>query len=243
MRSSPSKPDPRAFDRLWPGPKGFAHRGLHFGSAVPENSLAAFTAAIELGAGIECDLRLTADDQVVIFHDADARRLCASPLKIGQSRLSEIAALRVAGHPIPTLESLLGLIAGQVPLLLEVKVDDDRRRWPPALKRELYGYSGRFTVMSFDAQLCRLLRRELPEIRRGLLLRDRQSSFERNVAIRVASPDFLGVEYPAIDKRWVAAARRSLPIYCWTIRTAAERAQAAVQADALIWEGDGRPRS
>ena len=40
--------------------------------AFPENSLIAFAAALELGAGIECDLRLTADDQIVVFHDADA---------------------------------------------------------------------------------------------------------------------------------------------------------------------------
>ena len=69
MRSSPSKPDP-----LDPGPRGFAHRGAHYGSDFPENSLLAFAAALELGAGIECDLRLTADDQVIVFHDPDALR-------------------------------------------------------------------------------------------------------------------------------------------------------------------------
>jgi glycerophosphoryl diester phosphodiesterase len=70
MRSSRSVPDP-----LDPGPAGFAHRGLHHGAGFPENSLLAFAAALELGAGIECDLRLTADDQILVFHDADAWRL------------------------------------------------------------------------------------------------------------------------------------------------------------------------
>src|SRR3982750_4615976 len=86
MRSSPSKPDP-----LNPGPAGFAHRGLHYGSGFPENSLVAFAGALEMGAGIECDLRLTADSQIVVFHDADAWRICASPVKIGESKLSELA--------------------------------------------------------------------------------------------------------------------------------------------------------
>ena len=80
MRSSRSVADP-----LDPGPEGFAHRGLHFGSGFPENSLIAFAAALELGAGIECDLRLTADDQILVFHDADAMRMCASPMRIGRS--------------------------------------------------------------------------------------------------------------------------------------------------------------
>src|SRR5438552_18327057 len=100
MRSSRSKPDP-----LDPGPAGFAHRGLHYGPGLPENSLIAFAGALELGAGIECDLRLTADDHVVVFHDADAMRICASPLKIGRSRWSDLSRLRVGEHPMPTLES------------------------------------------------------------------------------------------------------------------------------------------
>jgi glycerophosphoryl diester phosphodiesterase len=238
MRSSSSGPDP-----LDPGPRGFAHRGLHFGSAVPENTLAAFRAAIDFAAGIECDLRLTADDRLIVFHDADTCRLCASPLKIGRSRWSDLAGLRVGGEPIPSIDHLLTLVGGQVPLLLEAKVDNDVRRWVPSLQRALAGYRGRFGVMSFDPRLLRLARRGLPGVRRGLLVKARQSSFERLVNMRIAAPDFVGVEAPALGMRWIADARRSMPVYAWTIRTAAERAQAEVQADALIWEGDGRPRN
>src|SRR6187551_506701 len=132
MRSSRSGADP-----INPGPKGFAHRGLHYGLGFPENSLIAFAAALELGAGIECDLRLTADNQIVVFHDADAWRICASPMRIGQSSLKDLARLRVGEHPLPTLESLLALVGGRVPLLLEIKVEKDIWRWVPALKREL----------------------------------------------------------------------------------------------------------
>src|SRR5687767_15477477 len=115
MRSSRSVADP-----LDPGPKGFAHRGLHYGAQFPENSLIAFAAALELGAGIECDLRLTADDQIVVFHDSDAWRLCASRLRIGASTLAELGRLRLGDGPIPTLASLFALVGGRVPLLLEV---------------------------------------------------------------------------------------------------------------------------
>jgi glycerophosphoryl diester phosphodiesterase len=128
-------------------------------------------------------------------------------------------------------------------LLLEAKVDHDVRRWVPALGRALNGYRGRFAVISFDSGLLRLIRHALPDVRRGLLVKQRQSSFERHVQVRIARPDFLGVEASALGMRWVAGSRHSLPIYTWTIRTPAERAQAEVQADALIWEGDGRPRN
>lgn len=236
MRSSRSRPDP-----LDPGPLGFAHRGLHFGSAVPENSLQAFQEALELGAGIECDLRLTADDRIVLFHDADAQRLCASPLRIGRSGWQDITGLRVGDHSIPTLDSLLERVAGRVPLLLEVKVERDRHRWIPALTRELAGYGGRFGVMSFDCRFVRLLAREMP-VRRGLVMSDRLSLVERCVSIRIAKPEFLAVESTALGQEGVARARGVMPVYGWTIRTREQRSQAAVQADALIWETDGRPR-
>ncbi len=236
MRSSQSVADP-----LDPGPKGFAHRGLHYGAQFPENSLIAFAAALELGCGIECDLRLTADNQILVFHDADAWRLCASPLRIGQSTHAELSRLRLGDGPIPTLESLFSLVAGRVPLLLEAKVDGDIWRWVPALREALVGYSGRLGIMSFDARLPRLLKTNLPSVRRGLVVRDRTSPLKRSVSMWLASPDYIAVDRASLGRRWVARARERMPVYSWTIRDAAEREQARVHADALIWEADGRP--
>ena len=220
---------------------GFAHRGLHYGSGLPENGLIAFAAALELGAGIECDLRLTADDQIVVFHDADAWRMCASPMRIGESTLDQLGRLRVGDGPIPTLGSLFALVGGRVPLLLEAKVYGDIWRWVPALSRSVAGYHGPFGVMSFDARLPRLLKTNLPAVRRGLIVRNSLPPLRRWLAMKLASPDFLAVEKTALGQSWAARTHRRMPIYSWTIRTPAERAQASVQADALIWEADGRP--
>jgi glycerophosphoryl diester phosphodiesterase len=241
MQSSPSKPDSSGPDPLDPGPAGFAHRGLHYGAQFPENSLLAFAAALEIGAGIECDLRLTVDDQILVFHDADAWRLCASPLRIGQSTLAELSRLRLGEGPIPTLASLLALVAGRVPLLLEVKVDGDIWRWVPALRGALAGYAGPFGVMSFDARLPRLLKTNLLSVRRGLVIGQSLGPFKRRLALRLASPNFLAVDRAALGQQWVACTRQRMPVYSWTIRTPAEREQARVHADALIWEADGRP--
>lgn len=241
MRSSRSATDPRSPDPLDPGPAGFAHRGLHYGAGFPENSLLAFAAALEAGAGIECDLRLTADDEIVVFHDADAWRLYSSPLRIGRSTLEELGRLRVGEGPIPTFESLLHLVGGRVPLLLEVKVDGDVWRWTPALRRALVGYEGRYGVMSLDPRLPRLLKTNMPEVRRGLVVRDRLKPLQRRLALWLAAPDFLAVERTALGKPWVARARTRMPVYSWTIATPEQRSQASVHADALIWEADGRP--
>jgi len=241
MRSSKFATRAPATDPLDPGPAGFAHRGLHSGTAFPENSLIAFAAALELGAGVECDLRLTTDNQIVVFHDADAWRLCASPLRLADSSLEELGRLRVGEGPIPTLASLFALVGGRVPLLLEVKVDGDIWRWVPALRKALEGYGGPLGVMSFDARLPRLLKTNLPNIRRGLVVRDSLRPAKRWLAIQLASPEFLAVDVAALGKPWVARARSRMPVYSWTVRTPEQRAQASVHADAPIWEADGRP--
>jgi glycerophosphoryl diester phosphodiesterase len=238
MRSSRSAPDP-----LDPGPAGFAHRGLHYGSEFPENSLIAFAAALELGSGIECDLRLTPDNHIVVFHDRDAWRMCTSRMEIGKSTLAELGRLTVGGHPIPTLEGLLTLVAGRVPLLLEVKVDGDIWRWMPRLREALAGYRGRFGLMSVDPRIPRLVKTNMPDVRRGLVVRASLPPLRRRAAIWLADPDFVAVDRAALGEPWVSRIRRRMPIYSWTVRTAEERRQAEVQADALIWEGDGRPRS
>jgi len=238
MRSSRSGPDP-----LDPGPQGFAHRGLHYGSAFPENSLIAFAAALEAGAGIECDVRLTSDNRVLVFHDADAWRMCSSRLVVGRSTHAELGHLRLGEGPIPTLESLFSLVKGRVPLLIEVKTGDDIWRWVPALRTVVAGYQGPFGVMSFDARIPRLLKTNMPEVRRGLVVRDSLPKWKRTVALWLADPDFIAVERTALAKPWVARLRERIPVYSWTIATAEQRAQAQVHADALIWEADGRPRN
>ena len=236
MRSSSSEAD-----LLDPGPSGFAHRGLHHTPTTIENSAAAFTAALKLGAGIECDLRLTADDQIIVFHDAEARGLCGSSETIGRSTLAGLAHLAVGGHPIPTLAQTLALVAGRVPILLEAKVDGDANRFARALARELDAYTGPFGVMSFHPGLLVMLKAHASHIRRGLVIRDSLSTAKRWAAMKLADPAFLAVDLAAIDRPWVARARTHLPVYTWTVRTGADRARALAKADALIWEADGRP--
>lgn len=156
--------------------------------------------------------------------------------------MNQVSALRVAGHAVPTLDELLQLVDGQVPLLLEVKVQRDLGRWAKALPDALAGYGGRFGVMSFDPRLPGMLKARLPQVRRGLVLEAALPAHERKLALALASAQFLAVEQPVLGQAWVTGLRRQMPIYSWTITTSEQRGQARVHADALIWEDDGRPR-
>jgi glycerophosphoryl diester phosphodiesterase len=224
---------------------GFAHRGLH-GPGVPENSLAAFRAALDAVAGIECDVRLSSDGKVVVFHDHDLRRLCASALTVEAATAAVLTAQRLfdTGERIPLLRDLLSLAGGRVPILVELKC---RRHNAAELARavvdDLRDYDGPVGVMSFEPAVGKWLVRHAPQIRRGLVISRNASAIDRWRCIRASSAQFLAVDCAALQRRWVERERKTKWVYSWTIRSPGERETAAIHADALIWEADGRPRS
>lgn len=238
MRSSRSEADP-----LDPGPKGFAHRGLH-GPGVPENSLAAFKAAVDFGAGIECDVRLSADGQVLVFHDRDLKRLCGVDLVVESTPAEELAGhvLLGSGENIPWLSEMLDLVQGRVPILIEVKVcDGNARRIAKAVAGELQDYAGPVGVMSFEPKVTNWFARNVPYRRRGLVVRERSCWMDKWTAVGYGRPHFVAAETTLLGRRWAERLRRKKYLYTWTVRGADQRRQAEVHADAAIWEGDGRP--
>lgn len=101
-----------------------AHRALH-DETKPENTLAAIQAAIDKGYAIEGDLRLTNEGKLLWFHDGSLRRLTNWEVNIKTEELTEIKRKRIklAGtdQHIPTLEEVLELVDGRVPLLIEIR--------------------------------------------------------------------------------------------------------------------------
>ena len=237
MRSSRSAPDP-----LDPGPAGFAHRGLH-SAGVPENSMTAFRAAIAAGAGIECDVRLSADDVPMVFHDADLARLCGDAGTVERSSAATLAGKRLLGtaETIPRLADLLMLARGRVPLLIECKTRGNAARLAEAVCRTLGARPAAVGVMSFDPRLGGWLARHRPDCRRGLVLDGNDAALVRWAKMARARPAFLALGVDRLDRPWAARVRRTMPVYSWTVRSAANRAQVNRFADAAIWEADGRP--
>lgn len=242
MRSSRSSHRPRSADPLDPGPTGFAHRGLH-GPGIPENSLAAFQAALDAGAGIECDVRLSGDDAVVVIHDSDLVRLCEVPLITERTPAALLLGQRLldTDHPIPRLSDLLELVGTRAPSLIELKTrSGNAGRLTAAVVDDLARHDGPVGVMSFNPMVAAWLARHRPHHRRGLVLSGRDYPLARWIKMLIARPHFLAVKASEIDCPWVRRARRRMPVYCWTVRTPAERINAAPYADALVWEADGR---
>ena len=158
----------------------FAHRGLHDGTAAcPENSLAAFAAARQAGYAVELDVQLTADGQVVVFHDADLWRMCDVRGRVSDLRYDEVSACRLLGgeEGIPLLQDALQVLDGTT-VLCEVKsyggIRDTRlcERLVPLLS----AYPGTVILQSFDPFCVRRLRHLFPAWRCGLLVHNFLSS-------------------------------------------------------------------
>ena len=110
---------PPAFLRL-----PIAHRALHDrAQGRPENSRAAIRAAIAAGYGIEIDLQASADGVAMVFHDDDLGRLTGATGPVRARTAAELGAIRLtdAEDGIPTLAEVLEIVAGRVPLLIEIK--------------------------------------------------------------------------------------------------------------------------
>ena len=241
MRSSLSAPE-SAGDPLNHGPAGFAHRGLH-GPSVPENSLAAAGAAIAFGAGIEVDLRLSRDGVPFVFHDRDARRMTGDPLVLSSALAATIAELPLWGiqETIPRLTDLLAVVAGQVPLLLEIKEERNAARFGRALVAALADYRGPVGVMSFSSAMGKWLRRNAPHIRRGLVMKGGEARFARWYDMRSVDPHFVALNVRYLGSDWAEDMRARMPVYTWTVNSPAARELASEFADAAVWETDGRP--
>ena len=109
----------------------YAHRGLHDLSAgIPENSMKAFQRAIDKGFGMEMDVQLSSDGYPVVFHDSTLTRMCGVDKRVNELTLRELKELTLADtqEQIPTFQEFLDLVRGQVPLIIEIKMDkrDDR---------------------------------------------------------------------------------------------------------------------
>ena len=150
----------------------YAHRGLFDNdSDAPENSLAAFRKAVEAGYGMELDVQLTKDDQLVVFHDATLERMCGVDGNVWEYTLEELKQLRLAhsDEKIPTFQEVLELVDGKTPLIVEYKLDRPLTKVCALGDELLSKYHGTYCIESFHPFALMWYRKHRPEVMRGQL--------------------------------------------------------------------------
>lgn len=151
----------------------FAHRGLFTpDQSIPENSLGAIQKAINLGYGSEIDVGLSKDDELFVFHDASLDRMCHQSGLIEETNADELRKLYLANtqERIPSLEDVLNLTKGKVPLMIEIKPTLRRKKTISKVKAALKDYQGNITLVSFDPLIVREIKNQMPEVLRGQLM-------------------------------------------------------------------------
>ncbi|MGX8699117.1 MAG: glycerophosphodiester phosphodiesterase family protein [bacterium] len=152
--------------------RNFAHRGLHEADqSVPENSLAAFRRAAEAGYGMELDVQLSRDGEVMVFHDDDLLRATGVGLAVAELSYRELRSLRLFGteEKIPTLAEVLHLVNGRAPLIVELKTGRSNRALCRKTLALLRNYTGEVCIESFDPAIVAWFRFHAPRLLRGQL--------------------------------------------------------------------------
>ncbi|MGH1463841.1 MAG: glycerophosphodiester phosphodiesterase family protein [Cognatishimia sp.] len=234
-----------------------AHRALHdVTDGRPENSRAAIRAAIQAGYGIEIDLQLSEDAHPMVFHDYELSRLARADGPIRQRSASDLATIPLIGgdEGIPTLQEVLDLIDGQVPLLIELKDQDGQLganigALETATAALLNRYKGPVAVMSFNPHSVAKMATLCPGVPRGLVT----GAYDPDVWAPVTPetcdrlrdiPDydrvhasFISHQAQDLNRPRVAELKaQGADILCWTVTSPDQEAQARKVAQNITFE-------
>lgn len=231
----------------------YAHRGLHDNmSEAPENSLKAFSRAVEAGYGIELDIQMSKDKVPVVFHDFTLRRVCGREGKVSDYTYQELQKFRLCGsnERIPRLEDVLRLVDGRVPLIVELKIEKLlNTAICSAGDKLLAGYKGMYCIESFHPLAVFWYRRHRKGVVRGQLsdafLRQREKFrnpfcffLEYLLFNWLAKPDFIAYnhKYPKVLSRRFCRELFRNTAAAWTIKSQEQLRAARKNFDIFIFD-------
>ncbi len=233
--------------------RNFAHRGLHDNkNGVPENSLAAFRAAMEAGYGCELDVQFTKDKQLIVFHDNDYKRMCGVDKKVWELTLEEAKKLTLldTDERIPTFREVLSEVDGQNPLIVEIKAEELNMEWYTELceatAAELSSYSGEWCLESFNPFVVRWARKHLPNITRGFLIggtaeKDEPLYLLLNAAAYqllnfICRPQFIAYNHLKRNSSLALVKKLGAFSVMWTVTNEQDHAVLEKEEDTIIFE-------
>lgn len=221
--------------------KMIAHRGLH-GKDIPENSCLAFSKAKENKYAIELDVRLTSDKKIVVFHDDNLFRMTGENKEVKKCTLEEIKKLRLgkSNEKIPTLEEVLDLVNGEVPLLIEIKNDSIDLCLENLVIKELEKYNGKYLIESFNPVSVLYVKKKRKNTDVGLLITGNDDFFEKvykRILFSFITPEFVAYDIRNLDeKKYRYFHEKNMYVIAWTIKEENQKEKAANCSDGIIFE-------
>lgn len=231
----------------------YAHRGLH-GEGRPENSMAAFRAALEHGYGIEFDIHLLKDGNLAVMHDSKLMRTTGCEGRMEDLTTEDLHNYRLEGteETIPTFREVLELYGGKAPLVIELKpVDGNHAQLAKTACEMLEGYEGVYCLESFDPRCVQWLKQNRPDLIRGQLseyfLENDDTLppvirflMSHNLLNCMGQPDFVAYKFQNRQKTFTNRIWKDLmgvQGVSWTLKTPEEYATAVKEGYIPIFEG------
>ena len=227
----------------------YAHRGLFDNeSNAPENSLNAMRKAVEAGYGIEFDVQLSKDDVPVVFHDATLKRMCGVDGNVWDYTVEELQKMKLAGsnETIPTLQQVLRVVDGKVPLIIEYKMDRVNTKVCELGNAILETYNGVYCIESFHPFAVKWYREHRSDVVRGQLSQDFSKTDYRGIQYWAMThlmlnfltrPDFIAYNHKDKDifSRRLCAQLGALSV-AWTIKNRKQYEEAKEYFDLVIFD-------
>lgn len=211
----------------------YAHRGLHK-KGVPENSIEAFKLAAQKGYGIELDVHLLADGGLAVIHDSSILRTCGIDIDITSLKTEQLKSypLESTKNVIPELKDVLKTVDGRVPLLIELKPDNDNQaKLSSTVYDAMQEYAGKFCIESFDPRCILWFRKNHSDIVCGQLVENFiKNKNDLSLPLRIiltlmmpnflTKPSFISCRYEDLSmlSNKICIKFWGLKSFCWTIR-------------------------
>ena len=215
----------------------YAHRGLH-DTEKPENSIAAFRAALENGYGIEFDIHLIKDGNLAVMHDRSLLRTTGIEGNITDLTTEELSNYHLCGteETIPTFSQVLELFSCKAPLIIELKCNGNAEALVDAAVKAIDGYDGPYCMESFDPRCVYWLKKNHPQVIRGQLAENFFASggnlhpivkflLTHNLLNFLTQPDFVSYKFAdrkATPSSYVWQNLWKLQKVTWTLRSQEE---------------------
>ena len=237
----------------WLTERPIAHRGLHHAArGVMENSATAFGAAIKANCAIELDVQITSDNKLLVFHDEGLERLTGLAGQVAHMPLSDLTQIRVKdlAEPLPSLQEVLELVNGQVPIIMEVKSNyREIGARPQAVVEAVAHYSGPLAIMSFDPAIMLAIKAQNCPRPLGLVASLfpkrlwpqlgywQRFSYRHMMSLKKLDPSFIGYNINDLPHGPISRFRANGgKVISWTVKTEEQLAKAIAFADAPIFE-------
>lgn len=212
----------------------YAHRGLH-GGGLPENSMAAFKAAVAHGYGAELDVHLLCDGGLAVIHDSKLIRTTGVEGRVEDLTTEQLKDHHLEGteQTIPEFTEVLKVFEGNAPLIIELKVENNNDALCETVAKVLDGYRGTYCIESFDPRAVLWFRKNRPNVIRGQLTENyfRSGDLSLPWVLRLAlthqmfnfatKPDFVAYNCRDLDAVSNTICRKlwKMQGVTWTLRT------------------------